>query len=89
MTDKLAKAADRFSETVIDDEIVVMSLQNGDFFSLTGTAKAIWQLIDGTRDRPTIAAELGARFGCAPAEIAADIDAFIAQLDGAGLLAAA
>lgn len=87
MSNLLAKAAGRFSETEIDDEVVVMSLENGDFFSLTGSAKAIWLLIDGTRDRATLLAKLAAQHDCSEAEIAADVDAFLDQLNQAGLLA--
>lgn len=87
MSQLLAKAADRFSETAIDDEVVVMSLESGDFFSLTGTARAVWERIDGTRSRDQLLAGLAAQFGCDPADIAGDVDAFLAQLAGAGLLA--
>ena len=88
MSQVLAKAADRFSETAIDDEIVVMSLESGDFFSLTGTAQAIWLLIDGTRTRAALLADLAAEFVCTEAELSEDLDAFLAQLETAGLLAA-
>ena len=87
MTQLLTKAAGRFSETEIDDEIVVMNLENGDFFSLTGSARAIWLLIDGTRDRAALLAELAHDFGASEAAIAGDVDSFIDQLDRAGLLA--
>ena len=45
----LAKDRARFVETEIDQDIVVMVLDNGEFFSLQGTARAAWKLIDGTR----------------------------------------
>ncbi len=89
MTTPLSKAADRFSETAIDDEIVVMSLENGDFFSLTGTARSIWLLIDGTRDRAALGRDVAAQFGCSEQDIAGDLDAFLDQLNGAGLLVGA
>lgn len=80
------KAADHFSETEIDDEVVVMSLSSGDFFSLTGTARAIWQLIDGTRDIDTLVAELATGFAADPATVRSDIEAFLTDLRQAGLL---
>lgn len=86
MTTKLAKATDRFSETAIDDEVVVMSLESGDFFSLTGTARAVWYLIDGTRTRAALLADLAAQFSCEPEEMAEDVDAFLNELSAAGLL---
>lgn len=86
MSQVLAKAAGRFSETAIDDEVVVMSLENGDFFSLTGTALAIWRLIDGSHTRAALLADLAAGFDCAEAELVGDLDAFLTQLRAAGLL---
>jgi len=84
----LSKQPDRFSETDIDDEVVVMRVDNGDFFSLSGTAAAAWRLIDGTRDRAALLASLAAEFGTDEVEIAADVDEFLAQLKELGLIAA-
>lgn len=84
----LAKATDAFTETAIDDEIVVMSLADGDFFSLTGTARDIWQRLDGGLDRDGLVAAIAAEYGVAAADIGADVDAFLAQLRSAGMLAA-
>ena len=83
-----AKDPSKFVETDIEDETVVMVLENGDFFSLTDTARAIWQLIDGQRDRAAILAALAADYGEPGAEMAAEVDAFLAELAQAGLLAA-
>jgi pyrroloquinoline quinone biosynthesis protein D len=84
----LAKDPSRFAETRIDDETVIMSLDSGDFFSLTGTAQSIWRLLDGTRDRAAILAELAAEYDAPEAEMASDLDSFLAGLRAAGLLAA-
>ncbi len=86
MNAAIAKLTDRFTETEIDDEIVVMQLDTGDFFSLTGTSTAIWRLIDGSRDRQALVAKLCAEFGAAEAEVAADVDELLGKLRGAGLL---
>ena len=83
---KLVKAAGRFTETTIDDEIVVMSLDSGDFFSLTGTARAIWLALDDQPDRAGLLTTLAAEFGAEPNELAGDVNAFLAQLAAAGLL---
>jgi hypothetical protein len=83
------KQVERFTETSIDDEIVVMRLDNGDFFSLEGTAAATWRLIDGTRDRSALIEALAAQFDSDEGEIAADVDDFLAQLKEQGLIASA
>ncbi|MFM5893023.1 MAG: HPr-rel-A system PqqD family peptide chaperone [Novosphingobium sp.] len=86
MNGLLTKATDRFSETTIDAETVVMSLDSGDFFSLSGTARAIWELLDGTRDRAALIAEVADQYGVAGESIANEVDAFLTQLDQAGLI---
>ena len=83
----IQKRPEAFSETEIDGEIIVMSLDRGDFFSLTDTAAAIWNLIDGTRDRGGLITALAEAYGAPEAEIGADVDAFLAQLSQAGFIA--
>jgi len=84
----IAKRTEAFSETEIDDEVVLMKLDSGEFFSITGTGRAIWAMIDGRRDRAAVVAALAAQFDAPEAEIAADVDEFLDQLTGEGLLAA-
>lgn len=85
----LAKAAGQFAETTIDDEVVVMSLASGDFFSLTGTSRSVWLALDAHDDRAGLIAALAADYGVEPDAIAEDVDAFLAELAAAGLLAGA
>ncbi len=82
----LTKAQERFSETAIDDEIVVMNLDTGDFFSLEGTARAAWLLIDGTRDLAAIITALAEQFGAPGDVVAADVELFVGELGRAGLV---
>lgn len=89
MTTIITKRAGSFSETEIDDEIVVMHLDSGDFFSLTDTAVEIWRLLDGTRSRDAIITDLSAAYDAPQAEIAADVDRFLARLREAGLVSEA
>lgn len=82
----LCKLAENFSETAIDDEIVVMSLATGDFFSLSGTARAIWLLVDGTRDLAAITAALSADYAVGAEAIGPEVEGFVAELEAAGLV---
>lgn len=82
----LTKRPDRFTETEIDDEIVVMHLDSGEFFSLTGTAAAIWRLIDGTRDRAALIHALAAEFDGEERQVSTDVDEFLTQLRKIGLV---
>ncbi len=88
MTGILNKCPDRFVETEIDDEIVVMDLESGNFFSLKDTALDIWRLVDGTRSPADIAAELANDYDVAESELADDVAAFLDKALTAGLLEA-
>ncbi len=83
----IAKLRDRFTEADIDHEIVIMRLDNGEFFSLTGTAAEIWRLIDGTRDQAALVAAAADQFDAGERDIAGDVDEFLSQLRETGLLA--
>lgn len=87
MTTTIIKCPDRFSQSMIDDEIVVMSLATGTFFSLTGTGRSIWELLDDYSDRAGLLTALAQAYGQDEAAIAAELDEFIASLNAAGLVA--
>jgi Coenzyme PQQ synthesis protein D (PqqD) len=86
MSGRYFKHQKAFSQSAIDDEVVLLNLVDGTFFSLTGTAAEIWPLIDGTRTRARLLEELAITHGVGPTEIAADLDAFLAQLVDAGFI---
>lgn len=83
----ITKLSDRFTEADIDHEIVIMRLDTGEFFSLSGTSPSIWRLIDGERDRPALIDALLAEFEADESLIAADVDELIGRLKDIGLLA--
>ena len=83
----VSKIEGSFVETEVDEELVLMRVSDGDFFSLEGTARTIWGAIDGTSDRTGIVRRVADEFGAAPSEISADIHAFLDDLVAAGLIA--
>ncbi len=87
MTARLMKQQDRFSETEVDGEVILLHLDDGTFFSLTETAAAIWALIDGKRNRAAIQAELAKMYDADDVTIAAQLGGFIVQLQAAGFVA--
>lgn len=89
MMTAITKLTDRFTETDVDDEIVIMRLDNGEFFALSGTGAAIWRLIDGKRDPETLRSALAAEFQADESQIVSDIEDFLAAMKEKGLLAAA
>lgn len=84
----VAKNRDTFVETEVDDETVLMRLSDGDFFSLEGTGRAIWQAIDGTRTPADVATALTETFDAPLDVLQADVEQFVAVLADAGLVTA-
>jgi pyrroloquinoline quinone biosynthesis protein D len=82
----IEKDIERFTESNVDDEIVIMRIDNGEFFAIAGTGLEIWPLIDGSRDRDALLAALEDRYQAPPGTIAPDLDAFLTELADAGLI---
>jgi hypothetical protein len=80
------KLTDRFTETSLDGEIVIMNIDTGEFLALTGTAAEAWSLIDGKRDRDLLLATLASRFGAQIQTVAPDLDDFLGELARLGLV---
>ena len=85
MSQPIRKLPGASIETPVDGDLVVMRMSDGDFFELQGTALAIWKLIDGERGRGDILSLLEAEYG-AQADMAQDLDEFLAQLRAAKLV---
>ncbi|WCM28757.1 PqqD family protein [Sphingomonas sp. QA11] len=79
----------QFLETDIDGESVLMKVDTGRFNALKDTGRAIWQAIDGHRDLAAIAALLAESHDIDPQDCAADVDAFLSELEQAGFVIAA
>jgi len=82
----ITKLLDRFTETDIDEEIIIMRLDTGDLLSLAGTGATVWRLIDGERDRRSLFAALADDFPGDDQRIALDVGAFLAELKESGLI---
>lgn len=83
----IRKIADSFVETRIDGEAVLVNVDRGHFHALKGTGLATWELIDGTRDRAAIVAELTRQFDVAPDRCDAEVGRFLDQVSKAGFVA--
>ena len=82
----LCKLTSNFIATEVDEEILIVGLDGGELFSLSGTGRAIWEAIDGTRDEAAIVALMAEQFAGDPAAIAADVAAMARQLADAALV---
>lgn len=86
MTSTPKKHAPAFVETKIGEEMIVMHLESGEFFSLKGTASEIWSLIDGEQSTADIVTTLAERHDAPEEAVKEDVEEFIKQLGQAGLL---
>lgn len=83
----ICKIPDSFIETRIDDELVLVQVDRGTFHSLKTSGLAIWDLIDGTRDKSAIVEALAREFDVAREQCDAEVQRFLDQLHKAGLIA--
>jgi len=83
----IVKLSERLTESEMNDEVVVMRVDNGEFFSLAETAATIWRMIDGKRDRAELLSAVAEELGVSEGVIRADVDDFVTELREAGLVA--
>lgn len=65
---------------VFEDEVVVVNLASGTYYSLGATAVEVWNLIDQGSGPDSVIHNLATRHARAPEDIRPDIDRFLAQL---------
>ncbi|MGE5953151.1 MAG: PqqD family protein [Qipengyuania vulgaris] len=82
----IRKLTGNFIATEVDGELLIVDLEGGELFSLTGTAKAVWDAIDDKRDVAAIAAVLAERYQGAEEAIASDVNALLADFGDAALV---
>ena len=83
----LGKLSQNFVATRVDDEVLIVDLDGGELFSLSGTARSVWEAIDGTRTEREIADRMTREHEGDAGVIAADVTALVHQLKAAALLA--
>jgi len=76
----LRKVEGRFSSALIDEELVLVDADTGQFFSLEGVGLEIWNSLDETGEIDAICARLESRFEVAPEQCRADVERFAAVL---------
>ena len=82
----LRKITANFVETEIDDEILLVDLDGGELFSLSGTAREIWRLIDGKRSEADIVSAMSETHHAATDRISEDVALFLGKLQKASLV---
>jgi len=73
----------------MDDEAIVINPQTREVHLLNGTAARIWELLETPLSVAELCGELGKEFEAEPAALRREVEAFVADLGGKGLLALA
>ena len=80
------KLTENFVETEIDDETLIVDMDGGLLFSLSGTGRAVWQAIDGQRDSGAIAIRMAEAFSGEHETIVSDVRALLGDFARARLV---
>ncbi|MBX7528153.1 PqqD family protein [Qipengyuania vesicularis] len=80
------KCTENFVATLVDDEVLIVDLDGGELFSLSGTGRAIWDAVDGRRSAAEIAEILAEAHAGDKADIETDVAALLAECELAALV---
>jgi hypothetical protein len=72
---------------IFDDEVVMINLSTGLYYSLDGVGCLVWALLEQGCAAPTMAAAIATRFGVPLSRAAEDLEALLAKLEAEGLIA--
>ena len=70
----------------VDNEIVILNMKGNNYISLDPIGRRIWELIEAPVVVGELCGRLGQEFAGPPEQIAADVLAFLAELEGEGLV---
>jgi hypothetical protein len=78
---------ERFARETVDGEVIVIDMDEGNYFSMRGSAARIWQLIEEGQSAGAIVSALGASAGgVTRSEVETGVSALLAQLVDEGIL---
>lgn len=63
-----------------EDEVVVVNLRSGAYYSLGGSAVSVWNLVEGGAGPASIAETLASAHGRQPESVRPDVERFLAEL---------
>jgi len=64
----------------LDDEIVMLNVQRGNYYGLSGVAKRIWEHLDSPKSIGDVCQLLQAEFEVEPAQCIKDVLGFVEQM---------
>ncbi|HYD24688.1 MAG TPA: PqqD family peptide modification chaperone [Croceibacterium sp.] len=73
--------------TMVDDELIGMSVEQGSCYGLNGVGTRIWALLAEPRSVDSLCAELAEEYDVGPAECRRDVLAYLEAMRSEGLVA--
>lgn len=84
----LRAASANVHSKVFDDEVVILDMKSGAYFSLRGAGVDVWKLIEANASVAMISEALGERYEAPSSEIATALDSLLGELAESGLVVA-
>lgn len=76
----------QIAHEAIDDEVIIVDFETGNYFSLEASGAVIWTALAAGADLDAILQHLEARYDCAGMDVAAITASFLAELVEQGLI---
>ena len=83
---KAIKQSEHALAQKVGETLVLLNPETGQYYTLNEVGSRIWELLDGTRTRDGIVAAICAEYDAGEAEIAADVDALLGDLEAEKLI---
>ena len=74
---RIVKRGEDTPWNIVDDEVVLLNLDSGHYYSLNESGRRIWELLDGENTIPDIISVICKEFDVAQEDAAKDIDTLI------------
>jgi len=82
----LVVAAPEQLSTTLGDDVVILGLRDSVYYGLSGPGTRIWQLLQTPRRVEEIASSIAGEFEVTREQVAADLQALLADLEARGLV---
>lgn len=74
------------AETEFEDEVVLLHVENGEYYNFNDTASALWQWLKEPKSVSQLATLLAEKYECTESECQPDIVAWLEQTANKGLI---
>lgn len=84
--DTLISRADGFTTAPVQDELMMLNVEQGAYYSLDPIAAEIWNMIENPASVGEIIEKLLKRYDVTPEQCQSDVLAFLEQMHGNGMI---